>query len=711
MENGRTNGHFFDGRRFTFDGYVVDPQNRVLTRGGTTIPLTGKVFDTLLFLVENPGRLIGKDELLKNIWRKEFVEEGNLARNISTLRKALDDTGKEHKYIATVQGHGYRFVAEVTTCGEARTAASSPPPAALSTPLRALLVIVLIGLSLVVTAAIIRYSRDPERSLLVASPLDQTRITTDGKASRAIISPDGDFVYYTENDELKARNVIGSDTSTLLDASRGFRYFGLAISPDGTSLYFSARQNNVGAVSLFRLATAAGGEPQKVIDEIYGSASFSPDGRRFAFVRRYPELNEYTLFTANADGSGLNRLATTQRVDHFDGAPSWSPDGSTIMCPAISSDGGFNFVILSIDIGSGKVDQVASRRWAWLHSLVWLPDSQRLMIIGQDERAVNAQIWLLDRSTGETRPVSSDSFIYETLSGTSDGTKFVAIKKRLESHIWTVDGETVQRSFGFDKYDGVSGLAWGADGRLFYNSRASGNEAIQQMNADGSFAGQLTPDGGSGFAISPDANYLVTQMSESNSLGLTRIDLKNGSRLRLTEGSIDMTPGFSPDGQFIYFSRYAEKHSINRIPVAGGESSVLYNNFRTVSSPAVSPDQTRIAFAFSRTDADTTRSGIAIRSLDGSGGNREYAVDIRLGTIYEHPTVQWSPDGKFVYYINYNNARSNLWSLNAADGTTQAVTNFTAGRTFNFAYSADGTRLALARGTVESDVLVLKPFE
>jgi DNA-binding winged helix-turn-helix (wHTH) protein/TolB-like protein len=77
------------------------------------VPISGKVYDVLLAFLENPGRLLSKDELLHRVWADEFVEEGNLARNVSTLRKALGDTDKHHRYIATVPGHGYRFVADV----------------------------------------------------------------------------------------------------------------------------------------------------------------------------------------------------------------------------------------------------------------------------------------------------------------------------------------------------------------------------------------------------------------------------------------------------------------------------------------------------------------------------------------------------------------------------------------------------------------------
>ena len=81
--------------------------------GTQEIPLTPKVFDILLVFVENSGALLEKEELMQRVWADSFVEEGNLTRNISTLRKALGEDPKAPKYIVTVSGHGYRFTADV----------------------------------------------------------------------------------------------------------------------------------------------------------------------------------------------------------------------------------------------------------------------------------------------------------------------------------------------------------------------------------------------------------------------------------------------------------------------------------------------------------------------------------------------------------------------------------------------------------------------
>lgn len=98
---------------FEFDRYRLDPSEHRLLRDGRVVPLTPKVFETLRLLVENGGHLLEKDRLMEMLWADAFVEEGNLADNISKIRQALGDSRKDPKFIETVSGRGYRFIAKV----------------------------------------------------------------------------------------------------------------------------------------------------------------------------------------------------------------------------------------------------------------------------------------------------------------------------------------------------------------------------------------------------------------------------------------------------------------------------------------------------------------------------------------------------------------------------------------------------------------------
>lgn len=98
---------------YRFGEFTLDTQGRVLTRGEEAVPLTPKAFDVLLVLIQNAGRTVTKDELLKAVWRDSFVEESNLTQTIFMVRKALDETA-DRRYILTAQGQGYRFLVPVT---------------------------------------------------------------------------------------------------------------------------------------------------------------------------------------------------------------------------------------------------------------------------------------------------------------------------------------------------------------------------------------------------------------------------------------------------------------------------------------------------------------------------------------------------------------------------------------------------------------------
>jgi DNA-binding winged helix-turn-helix (wHTH) protein/TolB-like protein/Tfp pilus assembly protein PilF len=103
---------------YEFGPFSLDPAEHVLLRAGESVPLRPKEFAILLALVENHGHVLTKDELLKRIWPGQFVEEGNLNRHISTLRKVLGETPDEPQYIETVPKVGYRFVARVLEVAE-----------------------------------------------------------------------------------------------------------------------------------------------------------------------------------------------------------------------------------------------------------------------------------------------------------------------------------------------------------------------------------------------------------------------------------------------------------------------------------------------------------------------------------------------------------------------------------------------------------------
>ena len=101
-----------------FGPFVVDFVRRLAWRDGKPLFLTGKSFEVLALLIANRDRVVTKDDLLREIWPDTFVQENNVVRHVSTLRKTLGQRPEQHDYVLTVQGRGYRFVAPVIELDE-----------------------------------------------------------------------------------------------------------------------------------------------------------------------------------------------------------------------------------------------------------------------------------------------------------------------------------------------------------------------------------------------------------------------------------------------------------------------------------------------------------------------------------------------------------------------------------------------------------------
>jgi DNA-binding winged helix-turn-helix (wHTH) protein len=98
---------------FRFGEFQIDVLARSLRREEEIVTLNRRAFDVLLYLVQNPGRVLTRDELLKNVWPETFVDENSLAQSISALRRALEEKPGDNSYIVTLPGRGYQFVAPV----------------------------------------------------------------------------------------------------------------------------------------------------------------------------------------------------------------------------------------------------------------------------------------------------------------------------------------------------------------------------------------------------------------------------------------------------------------------------------------------------------------------------------------------------------------------------------------------------------------------
>ncbi|HEX5764086.1 MAG TPA: winged helix-turn-helix domain-containing protein, partial [Woeseiaceae bacterium] len=189
---------------YDLGGFVLDPRRRSLSRSdGEPIRVTAKAFDTLIYLVEHAGELVSRSEIIDVIWPRTIVEEGNLNQTIYALRRALGDHGG-HRYIATVPGRGYQFVAEVQTIRSDPRANSQPDsgpvPAQLAPSPRwstmALVAGAVIGVSLVGAYSITRTPYGGSQGLAPVSRVSPVT-TYPGDELSPSLSPDGRQVVFS----------------------------------------------------------------------------------------------------------------------------------------------------------------------------------------------------------------------------------------------------------------------------------------------------------------------------------------------------------------------------------------------------------------------------------------------------------------------------------------------------------------------------------
>src|ERR1700753_1840114 len=147
-----------DGRAMSFGPYRLLAAQRLLLEGDKPVRLGGRAFDILAALVERAGEVVGKEELIARAWPQTFVEEANLKIQVSALRRALGDGQGDHRYVATVVGRGYNFVAPIHR-EDAPRSLPSPPIAPVASHNLPFATTRMIGREDAVTALLTRQSR------------------------------------------------------------------------------------------------------------------------------------------------------------------------------------------------------------------------------------------------------------------------------------------------------------------------------------------------------------------------------------------------------------------------------------------------------------------------------------------------------------------------------------------------------------------------
>jgi Tol biopolymer transport system component/DNA-binding winged helix-turn-helix (wHTH) protein len=705
---------------YRFGEFTVDLDQKVLLRNDSPLPLAPKVFDTLLILVDNSGRIVEKEELMNRLWPDSFVEESNLTFNIQQLRKALGDNARQPRFIETVARRGYRFIAPVNgnsaLPGAAETelskAGSIYPPATAGGSDRALkrsfLSIAALAVLVVGSIAIIwwfaqrRQAASSSSAPILSTPFKAEKFATGGVV-RVVITPDGKYVAYTGETQGKQsiwlRQLETSENIQIVPPTDE-QYLGLAISHDGNSLYFVRKTlTNPPTSAIYRVMTF-GGIPVKIAEHTEGTVSASPDDKQLAFTRcNYQDEDFCSLMIIDADGKNERKLLTRQRPIRLSGNQ-FSPDGKSVAFASGQSwNGGSDFRLMRLDLASGAENQISPKTFFDITNLKWLPDGDGLLLAAKETNDGRLRIWHVLTATGEARALTKDATDYISLSLDKAADKMIATHVGNTFHLYLarMDDASNPKSLAVAR----TGVAFLPDGKIVYE----GNDGdIWTINRDGGEQRQLTSNSFSDVYPhgSPDGRYIFFTSNRSGSTQVWRMNADGSNQMQLTKQEGGYPRFVSRDGKWVYFLSGLHQN-LWRVPADGGEET-------QVSFPSLgfSPDGKFVAYFFRDKEGDH-RVKLAVMSVE----ERKVVKIFRLADDRSHPlaideTSGWASDNKSFYYVTRDGSRNHLWRQLLDAENPQLIGDLGDEEIAQLAVAPDGMSFALIRGRWIHDAVLIE---
>jgi serine/threonine protein kinase len=535
-------------------------------------------------------------------------------------------------------------------------------------------------------------------------------VTNSGKATYAAISPDGKYIASVAVDNGKyglwLRNVPSSSNTQVLNPD-SLAIRGTTFSPDGSYIFYRKAADVAAEVFLMYRMPVLGGTPQLLVRDVDEGPTFSPDGKRVAYIRdNDPEVGKYRLLSANLDGSDEKILSIAAGLT---GALSWSPDGKRI---AMISGG----QIITFALASAKKTPLTSFPDREFTDLAWTFDGRGLLVNYTDRTSAstNGQIGLVSFPGGLFRPLTNDSRGFQTLSLSGDNRAMVSVQFQRSDSVFLVpnDGNGIPVALpGLRDQAKVIAVDWDGHGDLIITMATS----ILRMSPDGSRQTTLFSDESAAIQSSSVCGQsgpilFTTSLGEGrDAFKIWRVNADGSNPKRLTTGTSDMNPRCLPDGKsFYYYDRNALR--IMKMAIHGSapelvKASVVPTGWMQ-GGVNFSPDGKLLPEIEVRGgDAGTYTRRIAFVDVTANADAPAKYVNPR-SDIY--PVVAITPDGNAVAYTIIENGVGNIW-VQPLDGSPgHRLTNFTSDRILSFQFSPDGKLLAVDRVHVVSDVVLLR---
>ena len=539
-----------------------------------------------------------------------------------------------------------------------------------------------------------------------------SKITETGKATLVAISPDGKYILNVMDDNgqqsLWLRN-IPTSSNTQVVAPAPVSYIGLRFSRDGNYLYFV--RSEVGSRSLKYLyrAPVLGGTPQKLVTDIDSNLSFSPDGRKFAYLLdNNPKVGEYRLIIGSLEGSEEKTLATGPLNEQlFD--PAWSPDGKTIVSP-VSQPGDTLSGLVAIDVASGKRTLFVTTNDLFFQKPVWLPDGSGLLVLGAGPYFTQTQIVFVSFPAGKLSPVTRDTNSYVDLSLAADGHALATVLSQTHLNPYVMpDGAGSSQARQLSTGSPVTGVSWTRDGQLMTSAGASGLTLLNpDSGAKTPFLSQLPL---ANFARACSDGHIVFSAPPGRKIqnNIWRADADGGNPKQLTSGKFDLLPVCSANAKTVLYEDADGK--LEKVSLEGGASQQI-PEFAVFSRITTSPDGKFAGFVTFR--LGDPKEKLVLLPLDSSLPPRflefERPRAESLSSLGD-AAIRFASDGSAVVYPVHDGDTDNLWLQHLDGAPGKPVTDFKSELIRDFDWSLDGKQLAVIRGNRDRDVVLIRDSE
>jgi len=696
-------------QQFVFDDVIVDCENFRVQKGGEPRDLTPRAFDVLLFLVENHGRVVEKQELFENVWKERFVSDNALTRSIREVRHAIGDNADTPRYIETVPRRGYRFVAAVSVRELSRESVS--PEATINVhalpfetqkgadsnkrpqlswqqrrrpSLRYLALICGFIVILVVASWLLLKPNKPvapaDRPVIVRS----AQITTwTGLDVFPTLAPDGNTVAYSSDHngrfEIYVRALIPGARENQL-TSDGQQNLEPSWSPDGKWIaYYSQNRGGIW------IMPAGGGVARQLVT--FGSRpAWSRDGSRIAF--QSDGLSDIsagstvgpasTIWTVAARGGDPYLVTHPGNPMGGHGSPTWSSDGKQIAFVANSVS---SSVIWAVSPTGTELRRVTFDKRDYFDP-AYSPDGRNLLV-------VSGGVWRIPLSpagevAGAPEQIANPGLAQvRHLSFSADGKRIVSSLIRQTGNLWSVSvAKTSSERSGLaapfveDTSQRKTTPMFSSDGsKVAYSVFiAGGVGSVWTVGANGQDRRQLTTDPSTMVGWMPDGNQLITISYLENGQFLTTTPADTGMKRIISKLTLQYPfCRLSPDGKMIAFNAYAGS-SVNLwlYSIDSGTVRQLTFDKELLGFPAWSPDGKWIAAELKRND-DTF---VALVPVDGGA---PVQLNSDRGQSW---TGSWSPDGDKIAYAGSRNGVWNIWWISRSTRKQAQVTNYSKPNSF-----------------------------